>query len=173
MRKKIQLATGWQLKLGFTLVELLVVMSIISVLATLAVGSYMSAQTKGRDSRRKQDIYQITNALELYNNDYSAYPASTGDKIAGCPTTTSTPCSWGEGSFTDGQTVYMKQVPADPSSRYEYRYEVSSDQQKYKIFAKIENLQDPDIFANLIQLCGAANCNFGVTSPNTALTESF
>ncbi len=158
---------------GFTLVELLVVMAIIGVLAALGVGNYVSTQAKARDSQRKQDLRQLSNALELYLGDYGRYPFDSGGRIAGCPSTTSTPCSWGSGTFTDGNTVYMKTVTADPSSSYFYVYEVSSDGQKFRIFVYLENSQDPDIVATLTTDCGAQLCNFGTASPNTNLTDSF
>lgn len=62
---------------GFTLLELLVVIGIIGILVALATVSYSAAQKQGRDSRRKQDVVAIQNALEQY---YSAngYKYPTG-----------------------------------------------------------------------------------------------
>ena len=56
-------------KKGFTLVELLIVMAIISILATLIVGGFRSSQMRGRDGARKSDLKQISNALELFYSD--------------------------------------------------------------------------------------------------------
>ena len=58
-----------KLKTGFTLVELLVVISIISTLVTMAVVSFRSSQFRARDVQRKSDLRQYQNALELYAND--------------------------------------------------------------------------------------------------------
>lgn len=63
-------------KNGFTLIELLVVVAIIGLLASIVMASLNSARSKARDSRRKADIHQIQNALELYNNTYGGYPVS-------------------------------------------------------------------------------------------------
>jgi len=56
--------------------ELLIVIGIIGVLVALATVSYSSAQKSGRDSKRKQDMIAIQNALEQYysTNSY-IYPS--------------------------------------------------------------------------------------------------
>lgn len=51
---------------GFTLVELLVVTSIIAVLSTIGITTYQEIQSKARDSVRKQDLNTLAIALELY-----------------------------------------------------------------------------------------------------------
>lgn len=64
-------------KNAFTLLELLIVIGIIGILVALATVSYSATQKAGRDSRRKQDMVAIQNALEQYysQNSYK-YPAS-------------------------------------------------------------------------------------------------
>lgn len=61
---------------GFTLVELLVVISIIGILATITMASLNAARAKSRDVRRKQDIESIQTALEMYYDAYGGYPSS-------------------------------------------------------------------------------------------------
>ena len=165
---------GFQIFGGFTLVELLVVISIISLLASVGAGAFLTSQIKGRDSRRKQDLGQVAKALELYYNDYNRYPGALGTKIAGCPSTTPAACDWGEDEFTDGNTTYMKTIPADPTPSYEYRYEVNSTGQKFRIYTRIENPQDSTIVSGITKTCGTGNnCNFGVASSNSNLTEGY
>lgn len=62
---------------GFTLLELLVVIGIIGILVALATVSYSSTQKQGRDTRRKQDVIAIQNALEQYYSA-NAYKYPTG-----------------------------------------------------------------------------------------------
>lgn len=60
---------------GFTLMELLIVIAIIGVLASLAAVSYSSAQRRARDSQRQSDLKAIQNALEQYYADHDGnYP---------------------------------------------------------------------------------------------------
>jgi prepilin-type N-terminal cleavage/methylation domain-containing protein len=54
-------------KKGFTLIELIIVIVILGILAALAFISYLGAQARVRDSRRKTDMQTIAGALTLYH----------------------------------------------------------------------------------------------------------
>lgn len=115
---------------GFTLMELLVVIAILGILAAIGLVSFRSSQMKGRDAQRKSDLTQIQKAMEMYYNDYSGYPDSLPA---------------GGGSWQDAKgTLYMKEVPKDPKD-FDYCYEVTADNTWYRVYAKLENSQDPGI----------------------------
>ncbi len=59
---------------GFTLVELLVVISIIGLLSSIVLTTVNSARAKARDARRIADFKQIQTALEFYYDKYGVYP---------------------------------------------------------------------------------------------------
>ena len=59
---------------AFTLVELLVVISIIGLLSTIAIVSLTSARMKARDTKRIVDIRQISLAMQMYRQDNGNYP---------------------------------------------------------------------------------------------------
>lgn len=61
-------------KKGFTLVELLVVISIIGILSSFAIVSLNSARMKARDALRKGDMAQLRTALNLYYDENLEYP---------------------------------------------------------------------------------------------------
>lgn len=63
---------------GFTLIELLVVVAIIGLLASLVAVAINNARQKSRDGMRKGNLSQIKNALELYYQQYGAFPSSGG-----------------------------------------------------------------------------------------------
>jgi prepilin-type N-terminal cleavage/methylation domain-containing protein len=62
-------------QLGFTLIELMVVVAIIGILMAAGILAFTNAQQNARDSRRRADIDAISKAIEQYyqNNDGS-YP---------------------------------------------------------------------------------------------------
>ena len=164
---------------GFTLIELTVVMAIIGILTALIGSNFMSAQMKGRDSRRKSDLNNLSKALELYFNDHGNYPPSSSNKVAGCGSDSQTACEWGASFIDQYGTVYMEVLPDETRANYDYVYKASADGLKYQLFARIENENDsavdqdgdgnPDEYS---VSCGGSNCNFAVTSPNTTGDES-
>ena len=90
---------------GFTLVELLVVIAIIGLLSTLAVVSLNNARARSRDAKRVSDIKQVQTALEMYFNDWNAYPETGALNFA-----STTPNNILKSP--DGTVTYMQQVPA-------------------------------------------------------------
>ena len=61
---------------GFSLIELLVVISIIGILTTVLVMNFMGTRERARDAQKIQNLNSIKNALRMYYNDYQSYPAS-------------------------------------------------------------------------------------------------
>ena len=69
-------------KKGFTLVELLVVMGIISLLLTIAVPAMQKAKMKAREVALKATLKAVETGLETFNSDQGFYPESAPDLTA-------------------------------------------------------------------------------------------
>ncbi|PIZ29109.1 hypothetical protein COY44_00605, partial [Candidatus Berkelbacteria bacterium CG_4_10_14_0_8_um_filter_39_42] len=61
-------------KKAFTLIELLVTIAIISTLSSIAIVSFSGQTAKARDARRKSDLANLQQALEMYYDDNGSYP---------------------------------------------------------------------------------------------------
>jgi len=61
---------------GFTLVELLTVIAIMLLLASLVIGGLMLAKEKQRQDKAKVQVHLLSNALEQYKADNGSYPES-------------------------------------------------------------------------------------------------
>lgn len=121
---KVFMKKGWQ---GFTLLELLVTISIIGILIGVASVSFSTAQKRGRDSRRQADMKAMQTSLEQCYALDTQYPASV---VKGTPLT----CF--------GAAVTMNLVPSDPkdTGTYVYTYTVvPTTLSGYCICALLEN----------------------------------
>ena len=102
--------------LGFTLLEMLVVIGIIAVLLGMGAVSYSTAQKKARDAKRKLDISAVKNAMEQYYSLCNGvYPAAVSGKVPAAIETEDPPtCSM--------QTTIMANSPIDPRAGVLYDY---------------------------------------------------
>lgn len=66
---------------GFTIVELLIVIVVIAILASITVTAYRGVQNRAQDSRRVNDLKSIVKALELYKIDNGVYPTAAGSGL--------------------------------------------------------------------------------------------
>jgi len=72
--------------LGFSLIELLIVIGIIAVIAAIAVPNFMAARTRASVARLKADMASTAKAMEAYAVDHDAYPPISGQVRLTTPT---------------------------------------------------------------------------------------
>jgi len=147
---------------GFTIIELLIVIALIGVMATIAILGLSGQTEKARDAKRKGDLEEVQNALLLYYNHFNHFPTNDAStfEIEGCGTG-STACAWG-GPFTANSNVYMTTLPSDPlcegaGCTTQYRY-VQNTNDSYTLTACLEFAQDPNCIGTV--WCG---CSYSVT----------
>ena len=89
---------------GFTLIELMIVIVIIGILATLLIPRIMERPEDARRVKGKMDIKSIESALKLYKIDNGSYPTTEQGLIALLkkPETPPIPMKWREGGYLDG-----------------------------------------------------------------------
>ena len=81
---------------GFTLVELLIVLSLISILAAMGVVQYRNSVRLGQEAVLKRDLFAMRDAIDQYYADKNKYPASLDALVS------------------DG---YLRSIPPDPITR--------------------------------------------------------
>jgi prepilin-type N-terminal cleavage/methylation domain-containing protein len=68
-------------KKSFTLIELLIVVIVIAILATLALPQYVKAVERAKDGKAKHHLALIAEAEKMYRADNDAYIAVSGDAV--------------------------------------------------------------------------------------------
>ncbi len=103
---------------GFSLLEVMVAISIIALLASVLIAGFDAAREKAQDSKRITELKQLKVALELYHTDYGHYPRESNGANGRI----------GEGAGVDTMLApYMKSIPVDPAgpgnASYYYYYD--------------------------------------------------
>jgi general secretion pathway protein G len=112
----MQKVTLRNIKKGFTLVELLIVIIIIAVLAAIAIPKFSSSSQRSKESSLRANLKLVRNAIDLFRADTGAFPAS----MAGLTTATTSGLSAAAATCTiaatDWRGPYLQAVPVDPVS---------------------------------------------------------
>jgi len=145
---------------GFTIIELLVVISIIGLLSSIVMYATVSARVKGRDAKRVQDLQVIAQALDMYYQDNGTYPVPSGAEYwfsaANYPSgDTYEAYNWA--NFQIALAPYIAKLPVDPINNnsaswvpggYNYSYgwvaiNPANGRQGYSLVAAFEDPNNP------------------------------
>lgn len=66
---------------GFTLIELIVVMTIVGLLLSMALPRYLGSLDRGREHVLQHDLAQMRQAIDRYHADRGVYPDSLEDLV--------------------------------------------------------------------------------------------
>lgn len=91
--RHISVGRGVKREEGFTLIELVVVMAIIAILASLAVPVFTAQLKKAREAVLQEDLHVMRNAIDSYTMDKGKAPQSLDDLV---------------------QAGYLRAIPVDP-----------------------------------------------------------
>ncbi len=155
---------------GFTLVEMLVVISIIAILTSVLAGGYVNSQKSSRDAARKMQLKSISDALNSFYADNNRFPMSTG-------TTGITNLISIQGQLDDGKgMIYIKKMPKETKTGMkEIKYLVSSPSgRSFWLFTNLENPEDKSCYPGG---CGSAyviseGCCYVITSSNIGISRA-
>jgi general secretion pathway protein G len=78
---------------GFTLIEVIVVLALVVLLASMGMSQYRNSLQYGKEAVLKEDLFRMRDAIDQYQADKGKYPATIEDLV------------------TDG---YLREVPKDP-----------------------------------------------------------
>ena len=87
---------------GWTLVEMLVVISLVVILASIAMASYGTGIARSKEAVLKEDLFRMRDAIDQFYADRGEYPPGLQDLVAG---------------------GYLRTVPADPFTQSDTTWE--------------------------------------------------
>lgn len=132
-------------KSGFSLIELLVVSTIIIVLSMIGMVSFSSSSQAARDNRRKTDMEVLRQSMVLYRAEKGGYPGGDYD--------TSVDALKNGGYISDP-------TPTEPTNKAGYGYTGNSNSTSFCLCAKLEKNS-----GNMGASCGAGTTHYCVKNP--------
>lgn len=91
---------------GFTLLELMIVVSIVGILATIAAPTYQNSVVKAREAVLRQDLFTLRDVLDQHRADQGKYPPSLQTLVS---------------------AGYLRAIPKDPFTQSETTWQEMTD----------------------------------------------
>lgn len=112
------------MKKGFTLVEVLIVVTIIGILVVMVLPSHRSAVIRAKEAVLKENLFQVRDAINKYYFDKKKYPTSLEDLVT---------------------AKYLRKVPEDPFLRTNQWFLIHFEPEDMEDF-------DPEITEGIIDI---------------------
>ena len=120
---------------GFTLIEMLIVISLVMILVAIAVPNYQRSIMRAKESVLKQDLFQLRSLISQYTLDKQKAPQSLDDLI------------------TAG---YLKQIPIDPMTNARDSWTVDQEDTLLSVDQQEPGISDVHSGSNAISSDGTA-----------------
>lgn len=91
---------------GFTLLELMIVVSIVGILATIAAPTYQKSVVKAKEAVLRQDLFTLRDVLDQHRADQGKYPPSLQALVS---------------------AGYLRAIPKDPFTQSQTTWQEMSD----------------------------------------------
>ncbi len=132
-------------KKGFTLIEVLIVVSIVGLLASVVLVGLGGFRARGRDARRVADLKSLQNGLELYYARNNSYPDTLDALLTA--------------------SIGVTKIPKDPATNSNYLYSFkTTDHQGYLIASRLDATAGDAIFQDSNQEAVIGNYTGTVSS---------
>lgn len=141
-------------KHGFTLIEILITITIIGILTALITTNLAGGRERASDSQKKQNLEQLKVSLHLYYTDYGHFPPpGNGLNFLACGNEGTTNCT---DSFTAGGKEYMAKLPKS-GNQNAFRYYSCNSGDDFRLKINLTNSSDAEI-ADSQARCPADTC---------------
>lgn len=155
-------------KNGFSLVELLVAVTILVILASVTVFNYGGVTSKARDARRIEDLDYLRKVLAVYYIDHGFFPTITSAGISPLSCEVTLHAEGECESLISELRVYSQKIPYDPADSHSHGsdkcsggscYQYITPDPGHSISCVCANLENPDNVVNSTA-CQSADHNY-------------
>jgi general secretion pathway protein G len=120
---------------GFTLIEMLIVISLVMILVAIAVPNYQRSIMRAKESVLKQDLFQLRSLISQYTLDKQKAPQALDDLIS---------------------AGYLKQIPIDPMTNARDTWTVDQEDALLSVDQQEPGISDVHSGSNAISSDGTA-----------------
>jgi general secretion pathway protein G len=93
---------------GFTLLEVIIVLTVLAIIVSIAIPAYQAVILRSRESVLKQNLYQVRHQIEQFAADRGRYPESLQELV---------------------EKGYLREIPLDPISNSRETWETVQEDQ--------------------------------------------